>query len=91
MAIEKDATQIVAEPKDSRGTLATEGSDTEWQQSKTQAVKATFDLTEGQHFYRPIDGYEGLHRWDPDFTWTESEEKRIVRKVVPFFFLVMLS
>jgi hypothetical protein len=25
--------------------------------------------------------YEGRHRFDPDYTWTEAEEKRLVRKV----------
>ena len=25
--------------------------------------------------------YEGRHRFDPDFTWTAAEEKRLVRKV----------
>ncbi|KAF2101585.1 MFS general substrate transporter [Rhizodiscina lignyota] len=32
-------------------------------------------------FYRPIDTYEGLHRWDPDFEWEPKEERRIVRKI----------
>jgi hypothetical protein len=26
-------------------------------------------------------GYEGRHRFDPDYTWTPEEEKRLVRKV----------
>lgn len=82
MAIdEKSNAQVAADPKESQGTLNTDGSDQEWQQSKTQAVEGTYEVTEGHHFYRPIDGYEGLHRWDPDFTWTEKEEKRIVRMV----------
>jgi hypothetical protein len=25
--------------------------------------------------------YEGRHRFDPEYTWTEEEEKRLVRKV----------
>jgi len=25
--------------------------------------------------------YEGRHRFDPDFTWTAEEERRLVRKV----------
>lgn len=25
--------------------------------------------------------YEGRHRFDPDYTWTADEEKRLVRKV----------
>lgn len=32
-------------------------------------------------FYRPIDTYEGIHRFDPEAEWTEAEEKKIVRKI----------
>jgi hypothetical protein len=32
-------------------------------------------------FYRPIEKYEGIHRWDPKFLWTEEEEKRLIRRV----------
>lgn len=32
-------------------------------------------------WYKPIDTYEGRHRWDPNAEWTEAEERRIVRKV----------
>lgn len=31
--------------------------------------------------YEPIDSYEGKHRYDPEFKWTEEEEKKVVRKV----------
>lgn len=79
---EKNTTQVVdTDRKASQGTLAADDSDKEWQLGKSLAVEGTFETTEGHHFYRPIDGYEGLHRWDPDFTWTPEEEKRIVRKV----------
>ncbi|KAJ5244086.1 hypothetical protein N7489_004182 [Penicillium chrysogenum] len=58
-----------------------DGSDEEWQKSDQQKGEGTFGAGEGHHFYRPIDSYEGLHRWDPNFQWTEKEEKRIVRKI----------
>ena len=32
-------------------------------------------------FYRPIEGYEGMHRYDPREEWTPQEEKKLVRKV----------
>lgn len=32
-------------------------------------------------FYRPIDSYEGLHRYDPEFVWSPQQERRLVRKV----------
>lgn len=31
--------------------------------------------------YEPIDSYEGKHRYDPGFKWTENEEQKVVRKV----------
>lgn len=34
-------------------------------------------------YYRPIEGYEGAHRYDPDYTWSMADEKRTVRKVCP--------
>ncbi|KAL4926983.1 putative transporter [Aspergillus undulatus] len=43
--------------------------------------EAAFDQTENPRFYKPIPEYEGIHRWDPEFDWTEEEEKRLVRKV----------
>jgi hypothetical protein len=32
-------------------------------------------------FYKPIDRYEGKHRYDPDFVWEPEEERKVVRKV----------
>jgi hypothetical protein len=40
-----------------------------------------FDTTEDPRYYKPIPEYEGAHRWDPDFEWTEAEEKAVVKKV----------
>lgn len=40
-----------------------------------------FDSSEDPRYYKPIPEYEGFHRWDPDFEWTEEEEKRMIRKV----------
>jgi len=34
-----------------------------------------------QDNYRPVDTYEGLHRYDPDFEWEPKEERKVVRKV----------
>lgn len=31
--------------------------------------------------YQPADEYEGRHRWDPAATWTEKEEKSVIRKI----------
>lgn len=35
---------------------------------------------------RPHESYEGLHRYDPGATWTEQEERTVVRKT-DFFLL----
>ncbi len=38
--------------------------------------------TGGQgRFYEPIAKYEGAHRFDPKFEWSEQEEKKLVRRV----------
>jgi hypothetical protein len=42
----------------------------------------TFVTTEDARYYKPIDAYEGIHRWDPEFHWTEEEEKGVIRKVI---------
>jgi hypothetical protein len=31
--------------------------------------------------YKPVDGYEGNHRIDPTATWTDQEEKKLIRRV----------
>ncbi|KAG9127899.1 hypothetical protein FRC07_007745 [Ceratobasidium sp. 392] len=50
-------------------------------------VSGAFD---GEHIYEdqklgkyfvPIAGYEGAHRFDPKATWTDTEERAIVRKI----------
>lgn len=41
--------------------------------------------------YKPIEKYEGAHRYDPLFEWTEKEEKKLIRRVctksITIFFL----
>jgi MFS family permease len=41
----------------------------------------TFSNESNDSFYKPIDTYEGLHRWDPNFSWDKAEEKRLVRRL----------
>ncbi|KAJ6085068.1 hypothetical protein N7499_004697 [Penicillium canescens] len=73
--------QISASLKDSPGTSIGDDSDRERQQSHSNKAEGTFEAADNHHLFRPIDSYEGLHRWDPDFQWTEQEEKKIVRKI----------
>ncbi|KAF7631384.1 permease of the major facilitator superfamily [Aspergillus flavus] len=67
---------------DSLGASVKYDSDRERQDKQSQPLpgKSTFE-TEDHRLYRPIDSYEGIHRWDPDFEWTEEEERKIVRKI----------
>jgi hypothetical protein len=36
---------------------------------------------DSKELYKPIEGYEGAHRFDPSLTWTEEEEKRLVTQL----------
>lgn len=49
----------------------------------TKATRgATFEHDDtSERFYKPIDSFEGIHRWDPDFEWEPKEEKRVVRRI----------
>lgn len=40
-----------------------------------------FDAPEASEIYKPIAGFEGSHRFDPSATWTQAEEKELVRRV----------
>lgn len=42
---------------------------------------SVFEDAEGAEFYKPIEKYEGRHRFVPDATWTPEEERRLVRTV----------
>jgi hypothetical protein len=65
----------------STGTAST--NDTEIHQSSKGHRGGTTFSTHGlrQDNYRPVDTYEGIHRYDPEFEWEPEEERKIVRKV----------
>ena len=42
---------------------------------------SVFDDDAAAHFYKPIEKYEGRHRFDPTATWTAEEERKLVRTV----------
>jgi hypothetical protein len=60
-------------------------SDVDETQTKTKGRDGLTFVTEGltKDHYRPVETYEGIHRYDPDFEWKPAEEKRVVRKVRP--------
>lgn len=42
---------------------------------------SVFSDSRAQEFYKPIEKYEGRHRFDMHATWSEEEEKNLVRRV----------
>lgn len=42
---------------------------------------SVFSDSRAQEFYKPIEKYEGRHRFDMHATWSEEEEKSLVRRV----------
>lgn len=46
----------------------------------------TFERFGKASHHRPIERYEGSHRYDPQFEWEPKEEKKLVRKVGLFPF-----
>ncbi|KAG6199098.1 hypothetical protein E4U50_007434 [Claviceps purpurea] len=48
------------------------------QQSQTESRPVA---PEAQEVYKPVDGFEGAHRFDPAAKWTDEEEQALVRKV----------
>ena len=44
-------------------------------------VNNVFDAPEAAELYKPIEGFEGAHRFDPSATWTQAEENALIRKV----------
>lgn len=43
-----------------------------------------FSDSRGAELYEPIEKYEGRHRFDPRATWSEEEERKLVRRVAIF-------
>ncbi|KAH9827620.1 putative transporter [Teratosphaeria destructans] len=44
--------------------------------------RTTFENSEVlEEYYRPIESYEGYHRYDPHFQWEPKEEEKLVRKI----------
>jgi hypothetical protein len=46
-------------------------------------VDNVFVAPEATEIYKPIEGFEGTHRFDPTATWSAEEEKKLVRRVRP--------
>jgi hypothetical protein len=61
------------------------GSDTASRSSSNHAVVVNRDnvyvAPEAVELYKPVEGFEGTHRFDPNASWSEEDEKRLVRRV----------
>jgi hypothetical protein len=40
-----------------------------------------FVAPEATEIYKPVEGFEGTHRFDPNATWSAEEEKKLRRRV----------
>jgi hypothetical protein len=57
------------------------------QAHEPQSSSTTFASKDLIAYYRPGSHWEGLHRYDEQFTWDPSEERRLVRKASTVRFL----
>ncbi|KAL8788407.1 MAG: hypothetical protein Q9195_007286 [Heterodermia aff. obscurata] len=51
-------------------------------ENENNADLSVFNDTKAYDIYKPIEKYEGRHRFDPRATWSAGEEKKLVRKVI---------
>jgi hypothetical protein len=56
-----------------------------------QIPPTTLDTDGLENYYKPIDGYEGAHRFDPEYTWDPIDERKVVRKVSIEAFLLHMA
>ncbi|KAF1948403.1 MFS general substrate transporter [Byssothecium circinans] len=71
----------VAKPADDLAPSSS-ASDAEVHKSGLKKDASTFAAAGlKSRLYKPIDSYEGKHRYDPDFDWEPEEERRVVRKI----------
>jgi hypothetical protein len=61
-------------------TTSASSSDTKLNSLETLG-QHVWETEEAKEIYKPIEGYEGAHRFDPSFQWSPEEEKRLVKIV----------
>ncbi|OAL32679.1 hypothetical protein AYO20_07837 [Fonsecaea nubica] len=49
--------------------------------SLVKNVNNVFEAPEATEIYKPIEGFEGTHRFDPSAEWSPEEEKALVRRL----------
>ncbi|RVX73673.1 hypothetical protein B0A52_02563 [Exophiala mesophila] len=50
-------------------------------ESLVKNVNNVWDAPEATEIYKPVEKFEGAHRFDPSATWTKAEEKALVRRL----------
>lgn len=76
------ASDVEVSPPDTSKQPIEVSSNTPDTKDKTNlTATAAFATIDDYRYHKPIDEYEGIHRWDPDFYWEDAEEKKLVRKV----------
>jgi hypothetical protein len=75
----KDISFAAVDPASATASLR---DDIENSSSDENNIKGTvFDDSAAAEFYRPVEKYEGRHRFDPTATWTPEEERKLLRTV----------
>ena len=64
-----------------RKGIVVDGSSTDTLTQVRLSTDAVYVTGGRDEFYKPIAEYEGAHRYDPKMTWTEQEEKALIRRV----------
>lgn len=79
---EEPALAVLPDASKSDFGASLSASETDLPGSGRKGNGVTFD-TAGlkARLYKPIEKYEGKHRYDPDFDWEPEEERKVVRKV----------
>ncbi|KAF2666015.1 phthalate transporter [Microthyrium microscopicum] len=60
-------------PKTSKSTTSSESL------TASEDSHGLYETEEAKDIYKPTEGYEGAHRFDPSMTWTDEEERKLVR------------
>jgi len=50
-------------------------------ESTEKLGRNVYETDDVKAVYKPIQGYEGAHRFDPNLKWSPEEEKRLVKTV----------
>ncbi|KAG6058556.1 hypothetical protein E4U17_007931 [Claviceps sp. LM77 group G4] len=74
----EDVSHLPIDPDDGLFSSRSSLEEASKQQSKTESRPVA---PEAHEVYKPVDGFEGAHRFDPAAKWTDEEEQALVRKV----------